>query len=121
MIPFVSNGDSLKTVRENVLNVIVDKVNKSTLNVVEVGGRCTVDHRVFNFTTTESTVTLSVDLESDEFPVRGVSRNFDATAKKGEFLPLGNLKYDRTLKKLTVPSNGVKSGQLFIEFWKYLQ
>lgn len=140
-IPLVNNGDRLVDIREKTINPLVNLVNEHevengeqdkaiaanreaiasyTQEIVDIGGKCVVDHRIHNFSTTGTFTGIGVDLEANEFPVRAATRNFDATAKKGEFIPVASMSYDRVTNTLTFSTNGVKSGQLFVEYWKVL-
>lgn len=119
----VELGEKSILIAQNTASTVVNKDAITALqvmnkDVVDVGKKCSVDHRIFNFSTTGQFAGIAVDLEDTEFPVRGATRNFDATAKKGEFIPVENLSYDRVTKTLTASSNGVRNGQLFIEFWR---
>lgn len=119
-IPLVSNGQTLLSVREDVLNPAIRKVNelvKSVADVAQDGTKFRVDHRVFDFSTTGQFVGLAITLGADEFPVRAATRSFDSNVKKGTFIPCANINYDRNTQTLTCSSNGVKQGQLFVEFW----
>ena len=136
-IPLINNGDLLMNVREKTINPMVNLVNEMNLEVDVVqatvnkftqdvvngtsgGKRCIVDYRIFEYSTTGQYAGIGVDLEENEFAVRAVTRNFDPTAKKGEFLPVKSIQYDRKTHTLTADTNGVKTGQLFVEFWKVL-
>lgn len=141
MIPRISNGDLMKDIREQTINPLVNLVNEHeveneaqneliaankaaistyTQEIVNIGGKCVVDHRIHNFSTTGQFAGIGVDLEANEFPVRAATRNFDTAAKKGEFIPVASISYDRNTKTLTASTNGVKDGQLFVEYWKVI-
>lgn len=119
-VPLISNGQIMLSVREDVLNPAIMKINELSKGVADVaqdGTKFRVDHRVFDFSTTGQFVGLAITLAADEFPVRAATRNFDATAKKGTFIPCANISFDRGTQTLTCSSNSVKQGQLFVEFW----
>lgn len=98
----------------------IANIQTLTQEVVTEGGKCVVDHRVFDYNTTGSYAALNVELEANEFPVRAVARSFVSSTKKGSFVPCAKLDYDRTTDSLTADVGSIKSGQLFIEFWKFI-
>ena len=119
-IPKVNDGDLMKSVRENTINKMVDKVNTLATDVVVTGNKCVVDHRTFKYSTTSAVAGIGVELEPNEYAVRAVTRNYDATSKKGEFVPVTKLEYDRKTMTLTATVGTVRDGELFVEFWKTL-
>lgn len=122
-------GEKSILIAQNAAATLVNKdaiatntaaIHTLTQEIVDVGGKCVVDHRVFDYNTTGSYAAIAVDLEAKEFPVRAVTRSFTSSTKKGSFVPCAKVDFDRATNTLTADVGSVKSGQLFIEFWKFI-
>lgn len=117
MIPRFNNGATMKSVREDTINPMVDKVNSMNEDITTDGKKFKVDHRVFLFNgVMGSQLDIPVNLDPDEFPVRAVVRTFDTGANAGTYTPTA-LEYNRTTKMLSMQVDE-DEGKVFVEFWK---
>lgn len=117
MIPKINNGDSMKDIRENTINKVVDKVNSMNEDIASEGKKFKVDYRVFTFVIVHGGVLeLSVDLDPNEFPVRAVVREFKVATNTGTYTP-SPVEYNRTTKTMSIETD-VLDGKVFVEFWK---
>lgn len=116
----IAQNTAATLVNKDAISANTSAIQTLTQEVVNEGGKCIVDHRVFNYNTTGSYAALNVELEANEFPVRAVARSFDTSTKKGAFIPCTKVDFDRTTDSLTADIGSVKNGQLFIEFWKII-
>lgn len=116
----ITVGDRKQNIRENLFNMVIEKVNQHTQEILGMAThkKHTVDYRSYAFEHAGPMISFPIPLDPDEQPVRAVKMTYDAAEDSDVASPCPIVAYDRAKQTLTVDIGDDDEGLVFVEFWK---